>query len=201
MLNASGVGDIVDFAFHPWGNAYYATKRCGVGPYDADQRRCWFKTCLNSTSPPADCFGNIVAQHGEEEKFVNIVQACAIKHYPESATYWPFIQCTEGNYQSGAKGLKACATKTGLDFHALRICAAGDEGAEAAEIQAKATPDHPGVPYILVNGHPIDDTKNLLKAVCDAYAGDPPEGCKKVAVDFWSDSVSFTEVAATQILV
>mmetsp|Transcript_58518 Transcript_58518/g.125754 ORF Transcript_58518/g.125754 Transcript_58518/m.125754 type:complete len:193 (+) Transcript_58518:184-762(+) len=182
MLNASGVADVIDFAFHPWGNAYYATKHCGAGPYDPDQRHCWFNTCVKSTSPPADCFGTIVAQHGDEEKHVNIIEACAIKHYPKWTIYWPFVQCAEANYESGEQSLGACATKTGLDFAALDSCAAGAEGAEAALVQAKATPDHPGVPYILVNGQPLDNPTQLLRSVCAAYTGEAPHGCKELAV-------------------
>lgn len=181
MLNAAGVEAVVDFSFHPWGNAYFATDECGTGPYDSDERRCWAKRCGGAQPPPADCFGGIdavVAQHGEMEAHVNILEACAIRLYPDVPTYWPYVQCVEGDaYDKGSKALEECATRASLDPTRLDGCAAGPGGAQAIAAQAKATPDHPGVPYILVNGKSVNPG-SLLEAVCAAYTGVTPEGCK-----------------------
>lgn len=182
LLNATGVRDIIEYSFVPWGNAYYATSACGKGPYSSNERHCWFSACVSSPSPQEDCFGGteaIVAQHGDKEKHVNLLEACAIKLYPAWSAHWPFIQCLEGSYEESAGAWNACARRAGVDFVAIDSCASGPDGAAAAAAEAKATPDHPGVPYILVDGQPTDaDADRLLTAVCTAYKGERPEGCK-----------------------
>mmetsp|Transcript_20467 Transcript_20467/g.32640 ORF Transcript_20467/g.32640 Transcript_20467/m.32640 type:complete len:175 (-) Transcript_20467:79-603(-) len=152
-----------------------------MGPYDSAERHCWFNTCVKQgVSPASDCFtGDLVAQHGDMEKQFNTIEACAVKHYPKWQEYWPFVQCAEQNYHGvGLAGVKFCAAKAKLDFAALQSCASGSDGQEANAAQAKLTPDHPGVPYILINGQPVDDTNHLLAAVCKAYTGEKPAGCQ-----------------------
>lgn len=172
---------------YPWGNAYYATAACGKGPYSSDERHCWFKRCVEPPDAPSDCFtaGNIVTQHAEPEKSVNFIEACAIKLNPDWKTYWPFIQCMEEEYSSRA--MKTCASRAGLDDNAIAKCTAGSDGETVEKEMAKATPDHPGVPYILVNGKAINDPSGLLKAVCDAYTGAKPAGCNATDLSIQQD--------------
>mmetsp|Transcript_82074 Transcript_82074/g.254801 ORF Transcript_82074/g.254801 Transcript_82074/m.254801 type:complete len:100 (+) Transcript_82074:481-780(+) len=85
----------------------------------------------------------------------------------------------EEKYDSSAA--KACASSAGLDYEKVAKCADGPDGDAAEEDMAKATPDHPGVPYIVVNGKAIDDPSSLLEAVCSAYTGAKPAGCSGVA--------------------
>lgn len=191
MLNATGVADIIDYSFYPWGNAYYATEACGKGPYASPERLCWFTRCMDP-SPfvrwlygprPKDCFGGteaIVAQHGEREKHVNVLEACAVALYPAWRVYWPYAQCLEGAYDAGSEAWGECATQARLDGALIDSCAAGPKGSEAAVAQAKATPDHTGVPYVLVDGKSVDPD-SLLEEVCVAYTGEKPEGCKGLA--------------------
>lgn len=180
MLKASGVADIIDLSFYPWGNAYYATDACGKGPYSSDERHCWFSRCVQPAHAPGDCFaaGSIVAQHGAVERSVNVIEACAIKHNPEWKTYWPFVQCMEEKYEVDAA--ETCAKSSGLDYAPIAGCAGGpgSEGEAVEALMAKATPDHPGVPYILVDGKEVGNPTALLKAVCDAYGGTKPAGCE-----------------------
>lgn len=176
-MSASGVKDIIDLSFYPWGNAYYATNACGKGPYSPDERHCWWTRCVKPPNAPTDCFvaGSIVAQHGSVELSVNIIEACAIKQNPEWKTHWPFIQCMEDKYAVDAA--EDCASSAGLDYASIEGCAKGSEGEAVEALMAKATPDHPGVPYILVNGKALDSPSGLLKAVCEAYSGTKPAGC------------------------
>jgi len=177
VLKASGVMDILDLSVYPFGNSYYATKTCGKGPYSSDERHCWYKHCVAAESPSSDCFqpASIVAQHGEVEKDINVIEACAVVLNPSWKAYWPFIECMEREYSKAS--LPSCAGDLGLDAEAISACANGPDG-QAAEVKmAKATPDHPGVPYILVNGKALDDPQGLLQAICTAYTGDKPEGC------------------------
>jgi len=169
--------DILDLSVYPFGNSYYATEACGKGPYDSDERHCWYKHCVAAESPSSDCFrpGTIVAQHGDTERNINTIEACAVVLNPSWKTYWPFIECMEREYSTGA--LPSCAANLGVDAKAISACADGPDG-EAAEVKmAKATPDHPGVPYILVNGKVLDDPQGLLQAICTAYTGEKPTGC------------------------
>lgn len=191
VLNATGISGIIDLAVYPFGNSYYSTDACGNGPYSSDERHCWAKRCVKEVgaSVPADCFaGDIVAQHGDTEKAINMIEACAIKLNPSWKTYWPFFQCMEEKYDVWA--VEACASRASIDSKAINECANGPTG-NAAEVSiAKVTPDHPGVPYILVNGKALGDPRVLLKAICDAYAGPKPAGCSHIRTNLTNEEVA-----------
>lgn len=178
MLSATGIQEIIDLSVYPFGNSYFSTDACGKGPYSPDERHCWSKRCVEGVgvSVPADCFtGNIVAQHGETEEAINIIEACAIKLNPSWKTHWPFFQCMEEKYDVHA--VEVCASRASIDSKTISECANGPQGKAAEVAIAKATPDHPGVPYILINGKVLDNPSTLLKAICDAYTGPKPPGC------------------------
>lgn len=184
MLTAEGIAAIVDLHHHPFGNSYFPTKACGGAPYDPQTRHCWANTCVGNSSPQPDCFsGTPIVQHGETEYDVNKVQACA---QPLTAgdglvtqRYWPFVVCMEKAYGArGEKAARSCATKSGIDYAQLNACYMGAAGDAAVVAQAKATIDHPGTPYVAVNGHMVEPDK-VLAAVCAAYGGTLPAGCPK----------------------
>lgn len=179
-MKAEGVKQIMDLDFYPFGNAYYGTEKCGEGPYDSTERHCWADRCVVE-DPPDDCFaGHVVPQHGAKEGRINTIEACAVtKSLHGSSEYWPFIECMEKAYDEDAT--MRCAHRSHLDGAAILACAAGPEGQAANEEMARATPDHPGVPYILVDGKEAEaSTKGLLKAICGAYKGTPPKGCANI---------------------
>jgi len=178
------VGDIITFNHHPFGNNYFATKECGAGPYSSDQRHCWAKTCVDNDSPPADCFtGDVVTQHGPNERAVNKVEACAINLTNGTAgwrEYWPFVVCMETYYVKEAFGAtKMCAAQTGLNYDNLMACYNGPEGVAAEIREAKATTDHGGTPDLTVNGTHVTDDQ-VLAEVCRVYTGDTPDGCRNL---------------------
>jgi len=112
------------------------------------------------------------------------VAACQGKGYPAvrhcwSKRYWPFVVCTEASYLEGVGAAEGCANKAGLDFAALSACYSGADGDAAVVNEAKATVDHPGTPYITVGGEPVN-ADALLAAVCKAYVGPTPAGCKNI---------------------
>lgn len=188
MLTAEGVAAIVDFQHHPFGNAYFPTKECGgtVGSYDSDVRHCWAKACIGVASPPTDCFSATVpvSQHGEKEYAVNKYQACAqavTAGEPITKRYWPFVVCMEAAYEDklAAKAAKECAGSSSIEYTDLQTCFSGAQGDAAVVAQAKATIDHPGTPFISVDGASVMED-GVLKAVCAAYKGTPPAGCKSV---------------------
>jgi len=183
MLTASGVAEIVDLQHHPFGNSYFPTTKCGGAPYDSDTRHCWAKECTAVSSPPSDCFtGTPVVQHGTTEYDVNKVQACAqtLTTGDDLVTkrYWPFVVCMEKDYESkGEAAARSCAREAGIEYTQLDSCYTGAAGDAAVVAQAKATIDHPGTPYISVNGTPVQS--DVLSAVCAAYKGTAPAGCSK----------------------
>lgn len=63
------------------------------------------------------------------------------------------------------------AEACGASEKLLKWCSSHGDKAVAA--MAKATPPHPGVPYVLINGRPLAEEKDLLKEVCQAYEGEP----------------------------
>eukprot|EP00440_Ansanella_granifera_P038910 gb/GFBE01042213.1/.p1 GENE.gb/GFBE01042213.1/~~gb/GFBE01042213.1/.p1 ORF type:complete len:166 (+),score=30.73 gb/GFBE01042213.1/:1-498(+) len=148
-------------------------------------RECFNKHC-GSDAPaplPDDCFtGSLVCQHGETECQANRWLACAKEVAGAGAvqTYMPFTHCLEAGYDSFSKDLVlSCASSSGVDTAALTSCYDGSAGDEAVVANAKVTPQHPGVPYILVDGKSLDQPNGLLKAVCDAYKGSRPAACQK----------------------
>jgi len=186
-VTADGVADIMDFHLIPFGNAYFVTTECkGAGGYDSKARQCFSKQCGAGAGEarPSDCFtGPIVCQHGTEECNVNRLFTCAVKTSSQnSAKYIPFVECMEAKYEriSGKEldAAKICATTAGLPFDAISKCyAPGSDGDLYTVQDAMATPEHPGVPWVLLNGKSMDDPMALLKSVCAAYTGEKPKGC------------------------
>jgi len=179
------VGEIINFHHHPFGNNYFATKGCGSGSrYSSDVRHCWATKCVDSDSPADDCFtGNVVSQHGADERAVNKMAACAITLTNGTAgwrEYWPFNVCMERLYESAAvKATKTCADESGLDYDALMTCYNGPLGVAAEVREAKATTDHQGTPWITVNGKQTFPD-SVLAEVCAAYTGAAPAGCNRI---------------------
>lgn len=174
---------LVDFDFVPWGNAYYVTSDCGgTGSYDLTARQCFNSKCgLGAASPPSDCYsGNIVCQHGKRECDFNLWFTCARKVYKKAELYMPFVTCMEARFDADTDGpndAAACAHSAGLAISHMATCFHGQSGVQALAENAAATPPHAGVPYVLVEGKPLDDPSTLLKAACDAYQGPKPAAC------------------------
>jgi len=178
MVAAVGVADIIDLNNIPFGNNYYATKECGSGPYDPKERHCWCKTCVETDSPADDCFsGAIVPQHGLLEIQVNTMEACAKSLSRSWQQYWPFLVCMERRYpQEGVSAAPTCAAAATIDRAALQKCYEGPEGLDLLKKEARASTDHEGVPYILVEGKEVAGSQ-ALDAVCQAFTGPKPAGC------------------------
>lgn len=184
------VPTLVNFDFVPWGNAYYVTSECGgPGSYDLDARQCFNSKCgLGAASPPEDCYsGEIVCQHGQRECDFNTWLTCAREVHKKAELYMPFVTCVEAQYdrvwRSVQNVVTACASSAGLDIDQMATCFDGQSGARALAGNAAATPPHAGVPYVLVDGKPLDDESTLLEAVCKAYQGPKPAACASLDVN------------------
>lgn len=178
LVTAAGVADIMDLQQHPFGNNYFATSECGGEPYDTNVRHCWAKTCVESSTPPADCFtGDLVTQHGAAEGMVNRMEACAKAHSPTWQAYWPFLLCMEREYATqAAAAFQQCIGEAKLDSATLESCYMSGEGDRLMVQEAKATIDHEGTPTIKVNGKEVQ-ADQVLREVCAAYTGTKPQGC------------------------
>jgi hypothetical protein len=185
----------VDYDFIPWGNAYFATDECGKGPqYNSDERHCWFSMCVPKSKDEFedrenDCFsGEPVYQHSVKEGQVDIYEAC-VKEIYGMETAVDFTLCCEGDLMEtndSAKDLMKQCTPT------LQIAAGVQECMELRgrqlEIQnAKATPDHPGVPYVVVDGEALEDPLSVKDAICAKLTSggmvkdDLPKACQTEA--------------------
>jgi hypothetical protein len=166
----------MNFTFVPWGNAYYNTTKCGGDYFDKQNGMyCWIKEC-GGDSPASDCFtGKKWCQHGNDECDADTLEGCAVKHYPDVNTYWPFINCFEGKQKARMTSAKACATKASMDYSILETCLKGSDGeaidAMNAQMTAKFGSSRLGTPWVVVNGKALEDPSTLLQTVCAAYSG------------------------------
>lgn len=175
VVEADGVADIMELNQVPFGNNFFATTECGAGPYSPTKRHCWAGKCIGD-SPAADCFtGDIVTQHGDTEKNVNRMQACAKSQKTTWLEYFPFLTCMETSYSVAAA--TGCTKGTKIDPTKLQACYSGKDGDAAQVREAKQTIDHDGTPYTQINGKEFDRQSSLLQAICNAYTGSKPAGC------------------------
>lgn len=192
-LAATGVAEIVDFDFVPWGNAYYS-KVTGNTTYDRGPgMTAWLEKCgMGVSNPPAGCFeGPILCQHGANECKGNLIEGCVksvLKNV--AADYWPFMACFEGqdidriHPDSPIKAMDVCVAKAGISRAVVKAAKAcmddPDEAHKVSSENAKKTaalvPAHEGTPWILINGKSFSGG-SLLTAVCNAYSGTTPAGC------------------------
>jgi len=195
-LLSPGMAELMDFEYVPWGNAYFVTAACGgAGGYSLEARRCFDEKCgLGVAARPADCFtGPLICQNGPVECAMNRYMACAKHVYGAGAflSYMPYIQCLDNRFgdatdaAAGGTIASQCATATGLDFGAIKLCYDGADGDAASISEASATPAHPFCPHVVVNGAVLDGplkAGHLLGAICGALGAARPAGCPQVTI-------------------
>ncbi|TYI33385.1 hypothetical protein ES332_A04G129300v1 [Gossypium tomentosum] len=134
-----------------------------------------------------------LANHGEDECYLNTIHSCVIYYWPDVKKHFDFIRCTE--QQSSKKRLvknraamwKQCSEKLGMSAHRINKCYTSGYGLKLllqyANETAKLKPPHEYVPWVVVDNQPLkDDFENFVKYVCEAYKGaDKPEACKTQA--------------------
>jgi hypothetical protein len=80
-----------------------------------------------------------------------------------------FTYCAEGdtmeNTESAHDLLLACHGDI-IDPDVIQSCYE-THGHTIEVLAAKLTPAHPGVPYVLVDGEPLDDPFSIQQAICD----------------------------------
>ena len=88
----------LDYDFVPWGNSYFATSMCGSGPYDPQERACFYDHCITSAADDESaCFGgDVVYQHSAKEGEIDIYETCILKDVGLAAAV-DFTYCAEGS--------------------------------------------------------------------------------------------------------
>jgi len=210
------VSTMMEVDISPFGNAFFVTDQCGIttrngttaGKYDVGSRDCFNKKCGSGVaSRPVECFsGDVVCQHGAKECAFNRYMACAKHVSPKSNSsspaYLPFITCMEHHYPSTKTEIpsdtlvSSCSQRSGISRENLQACYDGSVGTDAIIEEASATPEHAGVPWILVNGRPVPENYEmdaLVKAVRDA------RGKRPGSVEGSSSFLAVSSTAAAQI--
>lgn len=136
--------------------------------------------------------GTIQCQHGPEECYGNLVQACQLASKGtttrQSLTY---ITCMieQPNSEDTHATAETCAKELSLDWDSLSACASGPEGAKLIAANKAKTdalkPAHQYVPWVTINGvhtEVMNDKclSNLLAYLCANYLVKAPE-CKTVS--------------------
>lgn len=185
-LDTGGLYSIVDFTFVPFGNAYYNTKKCYHPQYERQVGlTCWIHECEHPSTAASDCFtAPLLCQHGTRECLENLVEGCVVTHYPDASKHVPFLECYEGTGTANVGDkLTKCAKNSNMDEAAIRSCASGTEGESILVANAKLTAAlgtaKLGTPWILINGKSFQGN-SLKTAICNAYTGTAPAGCKKM---------------------
>lgn len=194
--NDKTTADAVDIDVNPFGNSFYSIPECdtaqqgnesvpgcgGSGGYDVGRRNCFFKECGLGAPRAVNCFaGPLVYQFGFPQMYTTRFAAC-IKHMAHNdwRSYLPYFLCVEDRYDeihdgaSSSEVAYGCANTSGFDSEELGSCYSSNDPDKYLKDYAVETPDHPGVPYITINGAPQDETHEtdaLIKAVQHAGKG------------------------------
>lgn len=133
-------------------------------------------------------------QHGQEECFGNMLQACAIDRLSDLQRSIPFIACMEGMPESSAeRSSYACSKRLGVDLDPIKSCTMGKEGNRLMQkignytrgLQAPAGPQN-YVPWVVLGGNHSKEaeldaqpnaTGHLLRQICGLLSPPRPASC------------------------
>lgn len=128
-------------------------------------------------------------QHGEKECYGNMVELCAMEHYPNN--FFLFVDCLEMKFVFDDESVMTCAAKYGLRGEDILKCSKGTEGPQLHLVAADKTPKHQYVPWIVINGEHVDADENIVSVICEVYTGPKPSICvgdKRMNVDIFYET-------------
>jgi len=121
--------------------------------------------------------------HGQPEVDGNIVQLCAIKHYPNN--YFDFLDCQNKAPRQIPGNWEECAKASKFDLNKIKTCKDGEEGKALLSASAKraTAAQAKGSPTIKMNGQPYKGgrkTNDFMRAFCGEMKGTKPEACNNI---------------------
>ena len=129
--------------------------------------------------------GTFTALHGQPEVDGNILQLCAIKHYPNPREYMKFIECQNQSMRQIPTGWERCAEQAGLAKDKIDSCFKGEEGKTLLRASMKRAKDAKaqGSPTIYIGGESYQGgrSKNdFMRAICGQMKSGKPDACAKI---------------------
>jgi len=220
LLQLPGMDSLVDVDYTPFGNAYYLSTQCGgvrapagcdgstACLYNSTTRECWDDACgREHAEAPAWCLdAEPNCQHGDAECVANQVQACAKEAACDPKAVFSLAACMFGEYlkpqgyrmwpgnateSSVLAVARECARTANAPWERIDGCLQSPERRRSAiRAAARNTPVHEGVPWLMVDGVPVeyDDEPtiaDLADTVCAAAsfaAHEMPAACSARAL-------------------
>ncbi|KAK7382452.1 hypothetical protein VNO80_01305 [Phaseolus coccineus] len=145
---------IVNLRLVPWGNAWIAPN------------------------------ASIICQHGEDECFLNTIEACTITIYPDMMQHFRFVECLERLSLEGRhRQWMNCFQMTGLGTSPIDCYTSGNGKTidlKYAKETSELKPLHRFVPWVVVNKQALqEDYRNFVTYICRAYKGKViPSACR-----------------------
>jgi predicted DsbA family dithiol-disulfide isomerase len=130
--------------------------------------------------------GKLTSMHGEPELKGDIIQLCAMKHYPDVKKYMGFIDCWNKNWRAIPQGWEGCADQAGLDKGRIRSCADGKQGEDLLRESMKRAQaaNASGSPTIFLAGEAYNGGRgklDFMRAICEKFPeGKKPNNCNNI---------------------
>ncbi|RDY10257.1 Gamma-interferon-inducible lysosomal thiol reductase, partial [Mucuna pruriens] len=131
--------------------------------------------------------GTFLCQHGDDECFLNTIEACTIAIYPDVVQHFKFVRCLERLTLEGRHSQWVnCFQMTGLGTSPI-ACYTSGNGKPIEQKYAKETahlnPPHRFVPWVVVNNQALqEDYQNFVTYICRAYKGKViPNACRSLS--------------------
>ncbi|XP_050143972.1 gamma-interferon-responsive lysosomal thiol protein-like isoform X1 [Malus sylvestris] len=151
----------------------------------------------------------VVCEHGQDECYLNSIQACAISVWPNVKQHLPFISCVEylavKEHRLKEDVWKYCCQIHNMSHEPLLTCYKSGYERKLMLHYILETygldPPLTCVPWVVVNQKPLYyDYQNFERYVCEAYEGYPkPRTCSRFIAPpgllSWSSSAETTNFA------
>jgi len=117
-----------------------------------------------------------VCQHGANECFGNLVQACAIEQV-EQSKYMELVFCMASNPTWGVeKASYECMSKAGIDQKPVTECVQSPRGNKLMAQYGETTgavKDRKGTPWVTSGGVTVKDMSDFVRSACHALDNQP----------------------------